>query len=93
MKKYFPTWKLDENHEFITAAVKGYKALFSKDPVVDKWTFSTNGVAIMGIHGIPCFGFGPGHEPQAHSPNEWTPVEHLVKASAFYAQFVEEMGR
>jgi len=52
----------------------------------------TNGVAIMGIHNIPCIGFGPGHEPQAHAPDEWTPVDHLSKASAFYAQFVEEMA-
>jgi acetylornithine deacetylase/succinyl-diaminopimelate desuccinylase-like protein len=53
--------------------------------VVDKWTFSTNGVAIMGRHGIPCIGFGPGAEDQAHAPNEITWKEHLVKAAALYA--------
>ena len=35
-------------------------------PLTDKWTFSTNGVSIMGRNGIPCIGFGPGAEAQAH---------------------------
>ena len=33
-------------------------------PLLDKWTFSTNGVSIMGRNGIPCIGFGPGAEAQ-----------------------------
>jgi len=33
-------------------------------------------------------GFGPGVEELAHAPNEKVPIEHLVKASAFYAMFV-----
>lgn len=93
MKKYFPTWKIAADHEGVVAARSAHKKLFDVEPKVDKWTFSTNGVAIMGIHGIPCIGFGPGHEKEAHAPNEWTPVEHLVKATAFYAQFAEEMGK
>lgn len=27
-------------------------------PLIDKWTFSTNGVSIQGRYGIPCVGFG-----------------------------------
>jgi acetylornithine deacetylase/succinyl-diaminopimelate desuccinylase-like protein len=57
---------------------------------VDKWTFSTNGIATMGLFGIPSFGLGPGNEEYAHSPNEHIPVDHLVKAAAFYAAFAEE---
>ena len=34
-------------------------------PLIDKWTFSTNGVSIQGRYGIPCVGFGPGAESQA----------------------------
>ena len=53
--------------------------------MVDKWTFSTNGVSIMGRYGIPCVGFGPGHEDQAHAPNELTWKRELVQAAAMYA--------
>ena len=53
-------------------------------PLTDKWTFSTNGVAIQGRHGIPCVGFGPGAENQAHAPNEITWKQDLVRCAAEY---------
>jgi len=90
MEKYYPTWKIEEDHPVIQKGVKAYKDLFKQNPVVDKWTFSTNGVAINGIHKIPVIGFGPGVEELAHAPNEKVPIEHLVKASAFYAMFVNK---
>jgi len=85
MEKYYPTWKLEENHPFVQAGKKSYEALWNKAPKIDKWTFSTNGVTIQGKHGIPVIGFGPGNEVMAHAPNEKVPIDHLVKASAFYA--------
>ena len=82
---YFPTWLIEEDHPVTKAAVESYQKLFNDEPIVDKWTFSTNGVSIMGMHGIPCIGFGPGHEDQAHAPNERTWKSELVKAAAMYA--------
>ena len=87
MEKYYPTWKIDEDHQVIKSGVKTFSDLFNQKPKVDKWTFSTNGVTINGVHKIPVIGFGPGNEELAHAPNEKVPVEHLVKASAFYALF------
>ena len=87
MQKYYPTWKIEENHPVIKNGVKTFTDLFNKNPKVDKWTFSTNGVTINGIHKIPVIGFGPGNEELAHAPNEKVPIDHLVKASAFYALF------
>ncbi|MCH7771665.1 MAG: YgeY family selenium metabolism-linked hydrolase [Bacteroidetes bacterium] len=88
MEKYYPTWKIEEDHPVIQTGVKAFKELFNQDPVVDKWTFSTNGVTINGIYKIPVIGFGPGNEELAHAPNEKVAIEHLVKASAFYTMFV-----
>jgi putative selenium metabolism hydrolase len=88
MEKYYPTWKIEEDHPVIQTGVKAFKELFNQAPVVDKWTFSTNGVTINGIYKIPVIGFGPGNEELAHAPNEKVPIEHLVKASAFYANFI-----
>jgi len=82
---YFPAWTLEEDHPACQTLVAGYKGLFGQDPIVDKWTFSTNGVAITGMSGIPCIGFGPGHEDQAHAPNEKTWKSELVQSAAIYA--------
>lgn len=84
-QSYFPTWVLEEDHVVCKSLVDSYKNLFKKDPVVDKWTFSTNGVSIMGRHQIPCIGFGPGHEEEAHAPNEKTWKKDLIEACAMYA--------
>jgi len=82
---FFPTWVLEEDHAACRTLVDGYRELFGSEPLVDKWTFSTNGVSIMGRFGIPCIGFGPGHEDQAHAPNERTWKSELVKAAALYS--------
>ena len=71
----------------LAAGVSAYAGLFKEKPQVSRWVFSTNGVAVMGKHGIPCIGFGPGNEIYAHMATEQIPVEHLVKASAWYAAF------
>ena len=87
MEKYYPTWVLDRDHAAIRAAVDAFEAINGVTPVVDKWTFSTNGVGSMGICGVPTMGFGPGDEVDAHSVNERVSIEHLVKAVQLYAAF------
>ena len=89
MEKYFPTWKMEESHPLVQSGAEAFKALFGKDPKIDKWTFSTNGVTIRGVYGIPAIGFGPGNEVIAHAPNELIERDHLVKASAFYAYLAQ----
>ena len=81
---YFPTWVIPESHPATQAMILAHDGLFGT-PTVDKWTFSTNGVSIMGRFEIPCIGFGPGKEAQAHAPNECTWKEDLVKCAAVYA--------
>jgi putative selenium metabolism hydrolase len=87
VEKYFPTWVMEEDHPLIQAAVETYRTLHAKEPVVDKWVFSTNGVGSMGTCHIPTVGYGPGDESCAHSANEGVSIEQLLDAARFYAAF------
>ena len=96
---YFPTWVIPKDHPVTKALEEAYEGLYGRErtgapetlemrrarPLTDKWTFSTNGVSIMGRNGIPCIGFGPGAEAQAHAPNEKTWKQDLVTCAAVYA--------
>ncbi len=92
-EKYFPTWVTPPDSPWLQAAVSAYQNTLKRAPKVDKWTFSTNGVAICGMHSIPCIGLGPGNEIYAHAPNEASPIEHLTEAAAFYAALVWQLNR
>lgn len=82
---FFPSWVLEEDHPVTRSMVEAFRGVLEREPVVDKWTFSTNGVAIMGLLGVPCIGFGPGHEDQAHAPDEVTWKRELEECAAVYA--------
>lgn len=81
---YFPTWVVPEDALEVQAAALAHRAMFG-EPRIDKWTFSTNGVAIAGRHGIPVVGVGPGREDQAHAPDEVQWKDDLVKCAAIYS--------
>lgn len=96
---YFPTWVIPEDHKVSKSLVEVHEKMYGDKrqgpaatikmrearPLLDKWTFSTNGVSIMGRNNIPCIGYGPGAEAQAHAPNEITWKDDLVRCAAFYA--------
>lgn len=96
---YFPTWINAESAPHVQAVYKAHQAMYGEKrigaaeamekregrPLIDKWTFSTNGVSIQGRYGIPCVGFGPGAESQAHAPNEVTYKQDLVTVAAVLA--------
>src|SRR6056297_2651983 len=86
-EKYYPTWVFPEESDVVQKAKETFESLFETPARIDKWTFSTNGIATAGMFNIPTVGFGPANEIYAHSPKDQCPEEHLVKAAAFYAAF------
>jgi putative selenium metabolism hydrolase len=82
---YFPTWVIGEDSRYCSILLDSCQKVLGKKPLLDKWTFSTNGVAIMGMNNIPCIGFGPGREEEAHAPNEKILKEELINAVKVYA--------
>lgn len=83
-QKYFPVWVVPEGHPLVRGTAEAVQAVLGSPPVVSRWSFSTNGVATMGRHGIPTVGFAPGREELAHTTEEWVAVEDLVRATAVY---------
>lgn len=86
VSKYYPPWALDPKHPLVQAGVNAYKEINEgKEPIVDKWVFSTNGTYWMGKANIPSIGFGPGDEVFAHTVNDQVPLDEVVKCTEFYA--------
>jgi putative selenium metabolism hydrolase len=93
LDKYYPTWVTPEDHPAVQAASRAGIAATGQAPEIARWNFSTNGVAIAGLHGVACLGFGPGQEENAHMANEWVPIDDLVTACAVYAALPGELAK
>ena len=99
IESYFPTWVIPSDHPLTQAFENCHTAMYGPHrlgppetlklrnslPLTDKWTFSTNGVTIMGRNNIPCIGFGPGAEAQAHAPNEKTWKTDIITCATIFA--------
>lgn len=88
---YFPTWVIPKTHGLVKAMETAHENMQLTKPHTDKWTFSTNGVSIMGMYGIPCVGYGPGDESEAHAANEKIRKKDLLDAVRTYAAFISEI--
>ncbi len=92
-EKFFPTWVLPEDHPLTRGVATAAEAVLGTPPKISRWSFSTNGVASMGRHGIPSVGFAPGLEELAHTTEEWVAEDDLVRATAVYSLIPELLAR
>jgi putative selenium metabolism hydrolase len=91
-EKYFPTWVLDEDHALVQGVASAATEVLGSTPEISRWSFSTNGVATMGLYGIPTVGFAPGREELAHTTEEHVKVDDLVKSTAVYSLIPEYLA-
>jgi putative selenium metabolism hydrolase len=92
-EKYYPTWVLDEEHPLVQGVAEAATEILGERPRISRWHFSTNGVATMGVYGIPTVGFAPGREELAHTTQERVSVDDLLKATAVYALIPGHLAR
>lgn len=85
--KYYPTWTIPENHLLVKAGAMAAQKVLGREPEISRWVFSTNGVASMGMLGIPTIGFGPSEEKFAHTVTDNVLISDLDTAREFYREF------
>jgi putative selenium metabolism hydrolase len=90
--KYYPTWVVDENHPLVQGVAGAAAEVLAGPPKISRWHFSTNGVATMGVLGIPSVGFAPGLEELAHTTREHVKIEDLLTATAVYSLIPEVLA-
>ena len=91
-EKYYPTWVLDEDHSLVQGVAAAAESVLGDAPKISRWSFSTNGVATMGLFGIPTVGFAPGREELAHTTQEHVSVKDLIKSTAVYSLIPEYLA-
>jgi putative selenium metabolism hydrolase len=93
VQKFYPAWVTAEEHPAVRAGMSAGETALGRPPRLDRWTFSTNGVATAGMFGVPSIGFGPANEIHAHTPDDQIPVKDLEVAMAFYCAFPRDFRR
>jgi putative selenium metabolism hydrolase len=89
--KYYPTWVLEEGHPLVRGVAAAAAEVLQEPPRISRWHFSTNGVATMGVLGIPTVGFAPGLEELAHTTREHVGIDDLVTSAAVYSLIPESL--
>jgi putative selenium metabolism hydrolase len=83
-EKFFPAWVMPEDHPLVQGVADAVAAVTGGRPRISRWSFSTNGVASMGRHGISTVGFAPGREELAHTTEQHVKVDDLITATAVF---------
>ncbi len=86
---WFPAWFND--NELTNKVLDLIKKYVNEKASKGIWRFSTDGIYSAGIMGVTTIGYGPGDERLAHKPNEYVPVDHLMRAVEGYKIIAEKV--
>lgn len=88
--KWFPPWRLPEDHPLVQTALRGLCAAGLR-PALASYQFCTNAAHSAGVAGVPTVGFGPSTEQHAHVIDECLAVDHLLAARDGYAGIISAL--
>lgn len=86
--RFFPSWILDRNCEYVKTVEKALKAIGQK-AIISEYSFCTNGSHFAGEKGIKTIGYGPSKENLAHTVDEYIKIEDLISGSLGYQAIME----
>lgn len=90
--KFFPAWKLDQEHAFVQAALSGLRQS-GLSPQLRAYRFCTNAAYSAGMANVPTIGFGPSSESRAHVTDEYIELDDLRATANGYLGIIETLLR
>lgn len=85
-KRFAPGWLMDKDSLIVQESIKALNKALDKDPIINCYSFCTNGSASCGENSIPTIGFGPSEEFLAHINDEYIELDSLDKALLGFEQ-------
>lgn len=94
-----PPWVLLEavetpaDHPVVRLAEESVEAVLGRPVTAGGVPYGTDASNLSGVGGVPCVVLGPGSIDQAHTDDEWVPLEEVRRAAAVYAEMARRFVR
>jgi acetylornithine deacetylase len=94
-----PPWALLEavetpaDHPVVRLAEESVQAVLGRSMTAGGVPYGTDASNLSGIGGIPCVVLGPGSIDQAHTDDEWVPLDEIRQGAAVYAEIARRFAR
>jgi acetylornithine deacetylase/succinyl-diaminopimelate desuccinylase-like protein len=81
------------DHPVVRLAEESVEAALGRPVTAGGVPYGTDASNLSGVGGIPCVVLGPGSIDQAHTDDEWVPLEEIRRAAAVYAEMARRFAR
>jgi acetylornithine deacetylase len=94
-----PPWALLDavetpaDHPVVRLAEESVQAVLGRSMTAGGVPCGTDASNLSGIGGIPCVVLGPGSIDQAHTDEEWVPLDEIRQGAAVYAEIARRFAR
>jgi acetylornithine deacetylase len=93
-----PPWLLlvvetPADHPVVRLAEESVEAVLGRPVTAGGVPYGTDASNLSGVGGIPCVVLGPGSIDQAHTDDEWVPLEEVRRAAVVYAEMARRFVR